>query len=49
MLMTKMLHLIDRNPDSLKEWRCKINCVKSPCFYKNNNTVKRFVCYKFYT
>ena len=30
MLMTKLLQLIDNNPDAFKDWGCKINCSKHP-------------------
>ena len=46
MLMTKIIQLIDRNPDKFKNWGSKINCVKSYCFVKSNDSVTRYVCYK---
>ena len=48
MFRTKILQLVDKNPDNFKEWGCEINCVKSPCYCKNNNPVTRYVCYKLY-
>ena len=48
MLMTKISQLIDKNFGSFKEWVCKINCVKSPYYCKNNNSVTRHVSYKLY-
>ena len=48
MIMTEFLQLIDKNPDSFKEWVCKFNCVKTPRHCENNNLVFRHVCYKFY-
>ena len=49
MLLTKMLQLIDRNPDNLKDWVYTIDCVKSPCSGKNNNPGTKYVCYNLYT
>ena len=46
MLMTNILQLIDRKPDFFKEWGCKFNCVKSPCYRENNDPITRYVCFK---
>ena len=48
MLTTKISQLIDGNIDIFEDWGCKINCVKSPCYCKNNDHVTRYVCYKLY-
>ena len=37
LLTTKILHLMDRNPDFLEEWGCK-----------NKKLVSRFMCYKLH-
>ena len=49
MLLTKILKLIDLNPDNFKDWGCKSNCVKSPCYFKYNDPVTIHVCCKLYT
>ena len=49
MLMTKILQLVDRNPDIFKDWGFKFNCVKAPCYCKKIDTVTRCMCYKLCT
>ena len=49
MFITKMLQLIDKNPDHFKEWACPTNCSTAVCYCKNTNAVNRYVCYKLYT
>ena len=44
LLEYKMLQLIDKNLDTFKQWGCKNNCVKSPCFCKNRDPVTGNVC-----
>ena len=48
MLMTKMLQMIDKSPDIFKQSGCKANCVKSPCYCKNNDAVTRYVLQYIY-
>ena len=48
MLMSKILQLIDKNLENFKHWGCDFNCVKQPCYCKNNHPVWRNVCYKLY-
>ena len=43
MFATKILQLIDKNPDSFKHWVCDFNCVNQPCICENNNPVTRYV------
>ena len=49
MFITKILHLIDRNPDIFKHWACNFICVKSPRNCENNNPVSRNVCYNLFS
>ena len=32
MIMTKILHLIDKKLDNFKHWAGDFNCVKQPCY-----------------
>ena len=48
MRITKILQMIDRNPDNFKHWACIIICVKSPCNCENYKLVSRYVCCKLY-
>ena len=41
MIMTKISQLIVEIFDNFKDWGCKINCEKSPCYCKNNDHVTR--------
>ena len=43
MLLNKMLELIDKNPGTLKQYVFDIDCLKSPCFWKNKDPVKKCV------
>ena len=43
MLLTKSLELIDKNPDNFKDWGFGINCLKQPCYCKNNNPLSVYV------
>ena len=47
--MKKMLKLIDKNPDSFRNWGYKIISIKSPCDCKNSDPVTRYVCNKLQT
>ena len=49
MLMTEILQLIDMNLDHFKHWGCDFNCVKQPCYCKNNNPGFKYVCYILYS
>ena len=44
MLTTKILQMVDRKTDIFKDWVCKVNFVKSPCYYKKKDCVTRYVC-----
>ena len=48
-IVTKIIKLIDRNPDNFKDCGCKINCVRSPCYCKNSDPLTIYVCCKLYT
>ena len=39
----------DRNFDKIKDWGCKVESEKSPCYCKNNDPVTGEVCYNLYT
>ena len=49
MFMTKILQLIDRNPDNFKNWVCDFICVERTDSCDNKDPVSRFVCYEFYS
>ena len=49
MFITKLLQLIDKNPDNFKHWGCDFNCVKSPYKFRNTNPVCRYMCHKLYS
>ena len=49
MFITKVLQLIDENPDNLEDWACPTICCAVVCYCRNSNPVTRFVCYRFYT
>ena len=47
--ITKILQLIDKTPDKVKDWPCPTNCSTAACYCRNTNPVTRYVCYRFYT
>ena len=40
-----MLQKLDRNPDNFKQYACDMNRRKTPCFCKNKDSVKKYICY----
>ena len=45
MFMTKIIHLIDKNPDNFKDWGCQFNCFNHPSYCKTI-PVSRYAWYK---
>ena len=33
--------MIDGNPENFEDWGCKINCVKSTCYFENHDPVNK--------
>ena len=46
MFLTKILQLIDKNPDNFKHWSCSTSCCRAVCYFRNSNAVTRYVCFK---
>ena len=36
MLLTKLLDLVHKSPDSFKDWGCGIKCLKGPSYCEEN-------------
>ena len=47
--ITKILQLIDENPNSFKDWDCPNICSTVVCCFRNTNLFTRYVFYKVYT
>ena len=45
-MLTKIIQLVDKNPDIFKDWACPCNCWAAVCSCRNTNPVTRYVCYK---
>ena len=48
MFKSKILQLIDKNPDNFTDWACPTYCSKAVCCCKNTNPVIRYMSYKLY-